>query len=377
MPSKNSNLSQLLSNNANVSFNGAILVSGTPVINSSGYFVGPGASKGDKGTSGTSGTKGQKGDKGQKGSQLSSAAYYSSNDTVVFTNSDTTSFYTSGLKGDKGTAGAKGDTGSKGEVGDKGTTGDTGDKGDKGDTGSKGDKGEIGDKGSKGEQVYTVTYTDANSTLAFGSSDGSFFYASGIKGQKGDFLKGDKGDKGDNPLGTITGIVKAVSGVASASIAGTDYVAPNTVSTFTALQTFSGNSSSLAGLIYNLGEGITVSATAATGTINYDVTTQSIVYYTTNASANWTVNFRGSLTSSLNSIMSVGQSITVAFLVTQGATPYYNNVVQVDGTTVTPKYQGGTAWSAGNASSIDSYSYTIVKTAPATFTVFASQTRFA
>ena len=75
--------------------------------------------------------------------------------------------------------------------------------------------------------------------------------------------------------------------------------------------------------------------------------------------------------------MSTGQSVTVAFLVTQGGTAYYNSAVQVDGSSVTPKWQGGTAPSSGNTSSIDVYSYTIVKTANATFTVFASQTRFA
>jgi len=75
--------------------------------------------------------------------------------------------------------------------------------------------------------------------------------------------------------------------------------------------------------------------------------------------------------------MATGESITVAFLVTQGATPYYNNVVQVDGSSVTPKWQGGTAPTSGNASSIDAYVYTIVKTGAATFTVFASQTKFA
>lgn len=75
--------------------------------------------------------------------------------------------------------------------------------------------------------------------------------------------------------------------------------------------------------------------------------------------------------------MSTGESITAAFLVTQGSTAYYNSAVQVDGSSVTPKYQGGTAWSAGNASSIDAYVYTIVKTGSAAFTVFASQTRFA
>jgi len=137
-------------------------------------------------------------------------------------------------------------------------------------------------------------------------------------------------------------------------------------------------SSSVAGMkIADVLETATVSATAATGTINYDVTTQAVLYYTSNASANWTVNFRGSSGTSLNTLMATGESLTVAFFVTQGATAYYNNVVQVDGSAVTPKYQGGTAWSAGNASSIDAYTYTIIKTGNAAFTVFAAQTRFA
>ena len=125
-------------------------------------------------------------------------------------------------------------------------------------------------------------------------------------------------------------------------------------------------------------ERTTVSATAATGTINFDALTQGVLYYTTNASANWTLNIRGSSTATLSSILAVGDAITVTHLVTQGATAYYNNAVQVDGASVTPKYQGGTAWAAGNASSIDAYVYTVVKTAATpTYTVFASQTKFA
>ena len=146
---------------------------------------------------------------------------------------------------------------------------------------------------------------------------------------------------------------------------------------FTNKQTFTGSSSVISSKFVNAVEGITVSATAATGTINYDVTTQSVLYYTSNASANWTVNFRASSGTSLNTAMSTGESITVVFLVTQGATAYYNSVVQVDGTTVTPKWQGGLAPTAGNASSIDIYSYTIIKTASATYTVLASQIQFA
>jgi hypothetical protein len=126
----------------------------------------------------------------------------------------------------------------------------------------------------------------------------------------------------------------------------------------------------------NAGEVATVSATAATGTINYDMGTQAVIYYTSNASANWTVNFRWSSTVSANTALATGQSITVAFLVTQGATAFYNNAITVDGTSVTPKYQGGTAWSAGNASGVDVYTYTIVKTGSAAFTIFASQTQF-
>jgi len=174
-----------------------------------------------------------------------------------------------------------------------------------------------------------------------------------------------------------TAILKANSGGALANAtAGTDYVAPGTATTFTATQTFNGTSSVLASVLANAGETATVSATAATGTINYDVTTQSVLYYTSNASANWTVNFRGSSGTSLNTLMSTGQSVTVAFLVTQGSTAYYNNAVTIDGSSVTPKYQGGTAWAAGNASGIDSYVYTIIKTGSATFTVLASQTQF-
>jgi hypothetical protein len=162
----------------------------------------------------------------------------------------------------------------------------------------------------------------------------------------------------------------------TAATAGTDYVAPGTATTFTAQQTFTGTSAIISSKFANALEGVTVSATAATGTINYDVTTQSVLYYTSNASANWTVNFRASSGTSLNTAMATGEAITVVFLVTQGSTAYYNNAVTIDCNSVTPKYQGGTAWTAGNASSIDAYSYTIVKTGSATFTVFAAQTQF-
>lgn len=165
--------------------------------------------------------------------------------------------------------------------------------------------------------------------------------------------------------------------VNSSGVTGTNLPALNAANTFTGTQTFSGTSSVQAIVLNDAAEVATISATAATGTINYDITTQSVLYYTTSASANWTVNFRGSSGTSLNTLMSTGQSMTAAFLVTQGATAYYNSAVQIDGSSVTPKYQGGTAYASGNANSIDVYTYTIIKTASATFTVLMSQTKFA
>jgi hypothetical protein len=124
-------------------------------------------------------------------------------------------------------------------------------------------------------------------------------------------------------------------------------------------------------------ERTTVSATAATGTINFDALTQGVLYYTTNASANWTLNVRGNSGTSLNTALATGDSITIAFAAQQGTTAYFQSALTIDGTAVAPKWQGGIAPSAGNASSIDVYTLTIIKTASATFTVLGSQTRFA
>jgi hypothetical protein len=176
---------------------------------------------------------------------------------------------------------------------------------------------------------------------------------------------------------TLTGVIKGNGTSAiTAATAGTDYVAPGTATTFTAKQSFNGATAALAASFKNAVELSTHTASAPTSTIQYDVTTQSVHYYTTSATANWTVNFRGNATTSLDTLMATYDSITVVVLATQGATAYYNSAVTIDGTSVTPKYQGGTAWTSGNASGIDAYSYTIVKTGSAAFTVFAAQTQF-
>ena len=124
-------------------------------------------------------------------------------------------------------------------------------------------------------------------------------------------------------------------------------------------------------------ETASIVASASTGTINIDFSTNPTVYYTSDATANWTLNVRGTSSTTLNSVLSTGQIATVTFLATNGATPYRPTVFQVDGSAVTPKWMGGTAPATGNASSIDSYTLAIIKTGSAAFTVLASQTKFA
>ena len=131
------------------------------------------------------------------------------------------------------------------------------------------------------------------------------------------------------------------------------------------------------GKIQSVAEKVTTEATAATGTINYDVLTQAVWNFTSDAAANWTLNIRGDGSNTLDNIMDTGESVTIAHIVKQGSSAYYNSAVQIDGSSVTPEWSGGSAPSAGNASSLDVYTYTIIKTGSATFTVLASQTQFA
>lgn len=137
------------------------------------------------------------------------------------------------------------------------------------------------------------------------------------------------------------------------------------------------NGSLTSAVVDQLEENWNIVASAATGTINFDVKTASIWYYTSNASANHTVNVRGDGSTTLSSLLAVGDSITVVWANTNGTTAYWPSTFQVDGSSITPKWQGGTAPTAGNASAIDVYTYVIVKTAATpTYTVFASQSQF-
>jgi hypothetical protein len=124
-------------------------------------------------------------------------------------------------------------------------------------------------------------------------------------------------------------------------------------------------------------ETIEIVAAGSTGTINIDTLTASVEYYTGAATANWTLNVRGNGATTLNSTMAVGEQISIVYLNTNTGTAYYPTGFTIDGSAVTPKWLGGTAPSSGNINSIDAYVYTIIKTAASTYTVLASQNKFA
>jgi hypothetical protein len=132
------------------------------------------------------------------------------------------------------------------------------------------------------------------------------------------------------------------------------------------------------GKIQQVLEKVTVTNTATTGTVNYDLLDQAVLYHTGNASGQFTLNFRGSNSTALNTMIATGESGTAAFLNTNATTAYYTTFVTIDGTStnVSTKWQGGSTPSSGNSLSIDAYAFTIIKTAASTYTVLAAQSQF-
>lgn len=121
----------------------------------------------------------------------------------------------------------------------------------------------------------------------------------------------------------------------------------------------------------------TVSASAPAATMQYDLLTQSILYYTSNATTNFTWNVRGNSGTTLDSTLAIGEAATAVLIVTNGATAYYPTAFTVDGSSITPKYPGGSAFSGGSASALDIYTLTLIKTAAATYTALVSQIKYA
>lgn len=112
------------------------------------------------------------------------------------------------------------------------------------------------------------------------------------------------------------------------------------------------------------------------GTTAY-VADGAVNYFTSPTNGNFSLFVTGSLTDSLDSLMSVGRSLTIVFLITNSTTAGALNDFKVDGQPVTIKWFGGSQPASGNTNAVDIYTFTIVKTASNTFTVFGSQSKFA
>jgi hypothetical protein len=115
-----------------------------------------------------------------------------------------------------------------------------------------------------------------------------------------------------------------------------------------------------------------VSTSAATATTNFDADTQGVLYLTGSTTSDWTLNVRGSGSTTLDTKLATGDSLSIIFIVTNGGTAYKHSAMTIDGNAQTVNWSGGTAPAAGNASAKDAYSFTIFKTASATFTVFGA-----
>ena len=219
------------------------------------------------------------------------------------------------------------------------------------------------------------------STLIYTGNTWNYITTSGIAGATG--ATGLTGATGSGATGATGVSVIGATGATGSGATGASGPQGatgtlNVASPLTNTLTVQGSSSVIASLFYNIAEVTTISGNSATGTIAMYPSTQSVLYYTANAAANWTMNFAWSSGTTMASALSVGQSLTLSFLAAQGSSAYYNNTVQVDGTTtgVTTIWQGG-APTKGNTSGTDVYTYTIIKTAATpTYTVLASQTQF-
>jgi hypothetical protein len=142
-------------------------------------------------------------------------------------------------------------------------------------------------------------------------------------------------------------------------MSGLPYGWVNLQSAITSMPT--GNLSTIYSNLYTATQGPSLGLDAAVQA-QIDLANAAVYYFTSSATGNWTTNFRMIPGTFLNSEMGNNESISAVVMSTQGSSPFFSNIIQVDGVTVTPKWQDALPPSSGNASSVDIYNFNIIKT---------------
>ena len=111
------------------------------------------------------------------------------------------------------------------------------------------------------------------------------------------------------------------------------------------------------------------------GSLSLNASTNTSYIYIMPQTSNFTLNVRGNASTTLNNTMATGDQLTITFVYNNNSATWYPTSFSIDGSAITPYWQGGVTPSSG-LTNFNALVYTIVKTGNGSFIVFASQTRF-
>jgi len=175
--------------------------------------------------------------------------------------------------------------------------------------------------------------------------------------------------------------VGSLGGVTSATISNAVIASALTRQTIT-LPTIAG------GVMSTMFEKANVRSEAPAAEVVFDILTDSVKFFTSNATANVAVHFRGNSTTTVNTALNTSQNTyTAVLVVTTGATPYYVNNVMIDGAVLHNAtvrgnlfWQSNTLTAGGTAAGIDVYTFTLIRAGNAVqnlqYKILASQTPY-
>ena len=143
---------------------------------------------------------------------------------------------------------------------------------------------------------------------------------------------------------------------------------------FSGISTFAGGANFNGGSL--LKEKVNITAGKLSANLNIDLENGMVHHFTTTETTTAVPNIRVSSSVALNTMMEIGETITVS-VITTAAAAGYSAQWTIDGSAVTEAWNGGSAPSAGGSSGKDFYTLNIIKTANATFTVLANVSNFA